>query len=221
MVGFALYAALFPQVSNWLVFDRQAISGGEIWRLFTGHGVHFSMSHLLCDAGAVAIAGFIIEQNRPRDFKWFCLSVPWTIGIACFFFEPQMEIYGGLSGIATALLAYMAIQGLTDRSAWKWICAMILCLIPVKVFCEASSGRPLFASGLGDTQLCVTSHVAGALFALGWTVLTKLRTGNAQSTPTGKAILHKRQNHRAAIHPVAPDLSTAVREHAEPRRICS
>ncbi|MDB6028755.1 MAG: Rhomboid family protein [Verrucomicrobiales bacterium] len=172
MVSAAFILALLPQSVGWLQYDRSAILSAQLWRLFTGHWIHFSMSHLLYDAGAVGIAGWIIEQNRRPDFKWYCLLAPWVIGLACFIFAPRMEFYGGLSGIATGLLVYMALQGLRERTAWRWICTAILCSVPLKIYCESTAGQTLFASGMDQhIAVCITSHVAGALSALGWVTM--------------------------------------------------
>lgn len=46
IVSLAITAYSFPQISSLFVYDRQAILGGELWRILTAPLVHFSASHL-------------------------------------------------------------------------------------------------------------------------------------------------------------------------------
>src|SRR5580698_8778088 len=75
-VGAAFVVAAVPEWSEWLVYDRRAILSGQIWRLFTGHWVHFSTSHLVYDSLALGIAGWMIETQKLRNFGWLCLLAP-------------------------------------------------------------------------------------------------------------------------------------------------
>jgi rhomboid family GlyGly-CTERM serine protease len=139
MLGGALAVALVPRWSAWMVFDRSAILSGQVWRLFTGHWVHFSTRHLVCDAIPLGIAGCVIEAREGRGFGWFCFLTPWIIGAAMLVFEPRLSICRGLSGVASALLALLALRGLSGDSPWRWICAAALLGLGGKILFELAT----------------------------------------------------------------------------------
>src|SRR5437868_2545981 len=84
VVGAPFWIAISKNGSGWFVYDCEAILRGEIWRMFTGHWVHFSTSHLTYDAFALGIAGFILEQRNRRILGIFCAVAPWIISAALF-----------------------------------------------------------------------------------------------------------------------------------------
>mgnify|MGYP001555317035 FL=1 len=167
MIGAAIIIALFPGWSPWLIYDRTAILSGQIWRMFTGHWVHFSATHLIYDSLALGVAGWIIETQKLPRFGWLCLLAPWLISAVLLWLEPQMRFFGGLSALATAAIVYLALFGLHDKAPWRWVCAVALLGIVGKIILEASIGQMPFATtGNIPTTVCVTGHVCGAAVAL-------------------------------------------------------
>jgi rhomboid family GlyGly-CTERM serine protease len=166
LISSAVVIALFPNWSSWLVYDRPAILSGEIWRMFTGHWVHFSTSHLVYDLLAFGIAGWIIESQKLPHFGWLCLLAPWLISVVLLLFEPQMKLFGGLSALATTAIVYLALHGLHDAGPWRWICLATLLGITGKIFFEMTSGRMMFAT-TGNIPVAVSaaSHISGAVIA--------------------------------------------------------
>ena len=43
----------FGEEAAWLAFDRQAILAGQVWRLWSGHLVHYSLHHALLDSSVL------------------------------------------------------------------------------------------------------------------------------------------------------------------------
>src|SRR5580692_5128194 len=111
VVGGALLVAVFPGWASWLVYDRAAICSGEIWRMFTGHWIHFSSSHLVYDLLALGVAGWIIEAKGLPHFAPLCLIAPWLISAALLVLEPHLEVFGGLSALATTAIVYLTLFG--------------------------------------------------------------------------------------------------------------
>ena len=172
MVGSGIVIALFPGWSSWLVYDRSAILSGEIWRMFTGHWVHFSPSHLVYDLLALGITGWIIETQKLPHFGWLCLLTPWFISAILLLFEPHMKLFGGLSALATTAIVYLALFGLHDAAPWRWVCLATLVGVASKIIFEMTTGRMLFATtGNIPVTVSVASHISGAMIALlfyGW-----------------------------------------------------
>src|SRR5215207_6327313 len=82
IIAGALLIAGAPALQELLIYDRDKILAGELWRLFTGHFVHLSGEHLLWDMAAFAIIGALIDGNQMRGrFGLLCLIAPWVISI--------------------------------------------------------------------------------------------------------------------------------------------
>ena len=172
LVGSGVVIALFPGWSSWLIYDRSAILSGEVWRMFTGHWVHFSTSHLIYDLLALGIAGWIIETQKLPHFGWLCLLAPWLISAVLLWFEPQMKLFGGLSALATTAIVYLALFGLHDAAPWRWVCLATLLGIAGKIIFETTTGRMIFVTTDNvPVAVSVASHISGVLIALlfyGW-----------------------------------------------------
>jgi len=166
MICAAVVISLVPGADSWFVYDRSAIFSGEIWRMFTGHCVHFSPSHLFYDCLALGIAGSIIEIKRLPNFGWLCLIAPWCISAVLLIGEPQMRRFGGLSALATAVMVYLALFGLEERGLWRWVCLVVLAGVIGKIVFENATGHMFFAAVKDDSvSVSLTSHVCGVLFA--------------------------------------------------------
>src|SRR6185312_17082640 len=129
------------QVGGLLVYDRHAILAGQWWRMVTGHWVHFSPKHFLYDTAAFGIAGCMIESRRHRNFGWLCLLAVFVISGTMLLFNPQLQICGGLSGLAIAAVVFLALNGLEEPGPWRWICASALILCIAKLIGEEMTGR--------------------------------------------------------------------------------
>jgi rhomboid family GlyGly-CTERM serine protease len=175
LVGAAVLIAQFPGWSTWLVYDRTAILSGEIWRMFTGHWVHFSTSHLVYDSLALGMAGWMIETRKLPNFGWLCLLTPWLVSGVLLLAEPQMRWFGGLSALGTTAVVYLALCGLHDTGLWRWACLVTLMGVVGKIGCEIATGHMIFVNAVNSSMTVSTaSHVAGGLLALAFYGRAKL-----------------------------------------------
>lgn len=173
----AVVIGLCPGLASWLVYDRTAILNGQIWRMFTGHWVHFSASHLLYDSLALVLAGWMIEAKRLPYFGRLCLLTPWLVSGVLLITDPQLERYGGLSALATAALVYLALFGLHEAGPWRWACITTLLGLAAKIAYETATGTMIFAKVANEAvAVCPLSHVIGALAALVFYVWTTCKS---------------------------------------------
>jgi rhomboid family GlyGly-CTERM serine protease len=167
IVGVSIIAYRFPQFSDLIVYDRRAILGGQAWRLMTAPLVHFSASHLFWDVVVFGVAGGAIEAAGQRGFR-LMLSLAACIPSLMFLLAlPEIERFGGLSGLATGAVAYLCLcqMARARRGRLAWI--VMLALIGIKIMAEIAVAAPLFAQadGVAFRSLpCV--HVLGYLAAL-------------------------------------------------------
>lgn len=167
----ALAAAVYalPALQPFLVYNRDSVAEGELWRLLTGNLVHFSGEHLAKDLAALLLAGAMIEQRDPRKFALLCVACAALIGIALFAFEPGVLVYGGLSGVAVAACAYLGLQGSAESGIFGRTCQVLLAGLTVKIALEFAG----ITSTSDGFVLVPASHAVGALTAAGFFALTQ------------------------------------------------
>ena len=163
----ALAALLSEQVSAGLIYDRTLIFNGEVWRLWTGHVVHFGLSHFTWNLAVFLPAGVWLERLWPAVTRWFYALSPLIISIALLILDPTLARYAGLSGVATGMLVLLACLQLGRRQqepAWFW--ASVLTLVGIKIGVELFTGAPVFVSGFGHIRTVPLAHIFGIIAAL-------------------------------------------------------
>jgi rhomboid family GlyGly-CTERM serine protease len=157
-----------------LAYDRNAILGGEWWRMVTGHWVHFSTQHFVYDTAAFGIAGWMIEDRGCKNFGWLCVLAILVISTSMMIFEPRLQMCGGLSGLATAAVVFLALEGSEDEGGWQWMCRAALLLCAAKLLFELIAGRFLLLQAPDSLAPVPSNHIAGALTALGVSAWPKI-----------------------------------------------
>lgn len=162
----AALVALLPGAPALLVLDRAALASGEWWRLWTGHWVHFSSSHLGWNLAVLLAAGSLLERTRPDRLLRFTLLAAPLISAAVLIGEPQLAAYGGLSGLATGTVTLLALTELerSSRDPIWWI--GFLLLVAVKSGFDAVSHRSMFSHLATGIQVSSTAHLAGLCAAV-------------------------------------------------------
>jgi rhomboid family GlyGly-CTERM serine protease len=158
--------ALSPTLPTALEFDRTAIRSGEIWRLLTGHLVHFDRSHLLWD-----LAGFALLVPWLRSWTWRQWAV--LLGGAALFIaggvlllQPHFQTYRGLSGIDSALFGAALVelarkaQRAGDRPLRLVIAIAAVCFV-AKCVRELVAHAPVFDHTATYTPAAL-AHLVGA-----------------------------------------------------------
>lgn len=158
---------LSPSLRTGLIYDTTAIARGEWWRLVTGNLVHLSPSHLAYNLAAFLVAGSLLEMRRHPHFVLLCLSSAVMIGIALYLIQPTLDFYGGLSGVVTALVVYLCLHGMKEKSRWGWLCRATLAVVTLKTIYELVVGESLLrAVTLQPFVLVPLSHATGLATAL-------------------------------------------------------
>lgn len=160
-------AFAWPAVSRGLIYVRTDILAGQLWRLWTGHLVHFSANHLLWDLAVFVPAGVWLEWITPPGTRWFYLLAPPTISLLLFFSDPALSHYAGLSGLATGLLVLLALVQLrrdANEPAWFWL--GVLLLVAVKIVVESVTHAPLVVQFDSTVRTVPLAHIGGVGCAL-------------------------------------------------------
>lgn len=164
----ALLVFVFPELQSFLIYDHDAISHGELWRLATGNLVHLSCTHLTYDLTAFVIAGTIIETRGYRFFPTLILTSAALIGIILLCAQPALYFFGGLSGVVTAAVTYLCLHGLLEKGAWRWACTLMLAGIAAKIGAELMHGKSFLLAAAGTEEFVPVplSHFIGAVTAI-------------------------------------------------------
>jgi rhomboid family GlyGly-CTERM serine protease len=158
----------FDSASVWLQYDRQAIADGQLWRLVTGHLVHFGLEHLFWDAAVFALLAVLCWRLGPRRCLVSLGAATLAIPAVLFVLQPGLATYRGLSGLDSALYVTAAVTlGLRlwrdRRRAWAVAAFASLAALGAKVAFELATGQALFvdAASLGFVPVPL-AHATGA-----------------------------------------------------------
>lgn len=185
VAAIAVFAA--PGASTWLTADRSAVGAGELWRLWTGHLVHASFSHLCWNVSALVALGFLFERDLGRAF-WKLIAFSCAlIGAGSLVLQPALDSYIGLSGLLNSIWVGGALV-CARRSRGVLRNAYLICVLAglTKIAIEGFGGVAIFTdpSKLGGLPVPI-AHALGCLG--GW-----LSIGGASSrgpTPGDRQIL--------------------------------
>ncbi len=165
----AVLATAWPTAGAWLVGEREALRGGEAWRAWTAHGVHFSWSHLGWSGLVWLVAGGLMERENRRAWRLGVLLVAPLITMVALAAEAEMARYGGLSGLGCVPLAWLGFgwSRETGGGVRRLVGAGVLLAVIAKVAWEfhAGSGAPFLASfdgWAGEVRAAPWAHAAGA-----------------------------------------------------------
>ena len=163
----SVLVTISPVLSSILIFDKNSPLVGYFWRILTCHLVHFSPTHLAYNVFTFGIGGYLIEKENYPHFGLLLLWLSLFISISLFTLKPDMNYYGGLSGIACGTLYYCALMGLKESRPWQTVCLLMLLFLPIKIAVEIYKNSSILP--YQEHQLFIpmqTSHIVGCLGAV-------------------------------------------------------
>ena len=167
VAGIALVLHATPGAASVLALERGALEAGELWRLVTGHLVHWSTGHLAWDVGTFAVLGAACELRSRRRLLLCLAGSAFAISLGVYALLPGLAVYGGLSGIDCALFALLGAELWHEQrragSPFAGTVAVALALaLFAKVTFEWLSGGTVFVESLGAGVIPVPlAHVLG------------------------------------------------------------
>ncbi|MGH0034615.1 MAG: rhombosortase [Myxococcota bacterium] len=168
LTAIAVGLAFVPGAFEALVLDADGLARGELWRLLTGHFVHWSTAHRVWDAGVFfALAAVCERQGRLRLLAGVGLAgLGVSLGVLAL--QPELDRYAGLSGIVCSLSAWlvldwMAAQWRLGRRRGVWLGMAGAGAFALKLGFEWATGTALFAGELAPGVVPVPlAHLLGA-----------------------------------------------------------
>jgi rhomboid family GlyGly-CTERM serine protease len=161
-----LLACAREPLAKALAWQRGAILHGELWRLWTGHLVHWSASHAAADALALGAAGLLAEPLAgSRRFALVLLGGAAALSLGLLACAPHLETYRGASGLAMLAAALAGVLLWQRHPAWRPALAAAGLLLAIKTWAEAGGLAALAALPAGVT-VAWQAHLLGALLGL-------------------------------------------------------
>lgn len=163
----AVAVQAWPAAQGMLEYNRVAVLGNELWRLWSAHAVHFGPSHLWWNLAVFVVAGIWLEELAPIRLRLLLFLAPLAIGVTLLAGDAALARYAGLSGVGSGVLTLLALTQLGrpdhDRLIWR----AVLAAIALKIGLEVIAERPLFAEFDDATIHAVPlAHLGGAAVAL-------------------------------------------------------
>ena len=179
LISIVALAAFCTWQHEGFIYSREALGRGELWRLFTGHFVHFTSQHLAANIAGLALLAFLMPAVRKWDVFWIGLIVPVGLAVILYAIRPELAFYGGLSGWISGLFIFVALQngGSSDGQGAAFRAGMAIFI--GKVAFEAWTGRSLFSGFEGGVVVESAAHVIGAgLGLIGYLIRPTAESGN-------------------------------------------
>ena len=146
---------------DWLRFDRDAIAGGEFWRVITAHFVHLDASHLVLNLAGLALIAYLVGRSLPLAEWALTLAVACiTVSAGLWALLPDLERYVGLSGVLHGLLTAGLVATIGRWSIDSWVVAVA---VAAKLLYEQVSGPLPSSEGLTGGSVIVDAHLYGAV----------------------------------------------------------
>lgn len=162
LIAFAMYVFGGPAAEG-LVFDRQAIMQGELWRLLTGHWVHADWEHLAWNLMAFGLLGWMLETSQgPGKLYSALIAGMCVVNAGLWWFIPSLDFYCGLSGILNTLLFVILIDGW--RRSRNYIFPLVAIGATAKIGFELFQSSAIFTNT--SWPAVPEAHLAGALAAM-------------------------------------------------------
>jgi membrane associated rhomboid family serine protease len=131
-----------------------AVWRGEVWRLWSGHLVHWSARHAALNLIAL-VPPLMIGRQVGRQLTW-CLIAPPLIGLAVLV-TPHVE-YRGASALIVGLWFFAGLSAVREprlRNAG----ILLMALATIKLAAEVSGLLPVPP----DAMRATTAHLVGAI----------------------------------------------------------
>lgn len=152
---------LRPWLHEALVYDRDAILGGQYWRLLSGNFVHLGPWHSFLNGLGVLVFVLLCPVRwgwAGWGWRLVVLSLGMSLGLLAFL--PWLQGYVGLSGVIHGLF----VLGLWPQVRQKDLIALgCMAYLLGKVGWELYAGAPVSDEAAIGGKVIVESHLFGAL----------------------------------------------------------
>lgn len=150
-----------------LAWERSAILHGEIWRLWSGHLVHYSLSHGAADVLAFLATGILAEPViGSRRFAAILAGGALLISLGLLQFVPALEEYRGASGLAMLVTALAGVLVWRRQPNMRWLVGAVGLALAVKLLGDAGDDTLTLAALPVGVAVSWQAHALGGLLGV-------------------------------------------------------
>ncbi|HEX8788765.1 MAG TPA: rhombosortase [Telluria sp.] len=172
-----LLACAGEPLASSLAWERGAILHGEMWRLWSGHLVHYSASHGAADALALLASGMLAEPLvGSRRFAMILLAGAVLISLGLLACAPLLTGYRGASGLAMLTAALAGVLLWRRRPAARWLIGGVGLALVAKMLGDAGGHAHTLADLPAGVAVSWQAHLMGAVLGVGGAVWIERRT---------------------------------------------
>lgn len=144
-----------------LMFQRDSILSGQVWRLLAGHGVHLGWQHLMLNLIGLVVIWWLFGRQFEGERGWLLTgSIAIGMPLALLLFHPNIEWYAGFSGVLHGLVVAGALLSRSENPVVSWL---ILIGITGKLVMETVRGGNPHLAALINGPILIHAHVYGAM----------------------------------------------------------
>jgi len=161
-----LSAAALLQPAEALQYDRVRVDAGEVWRLLAGQMVHWTALMAAFDLAMLLGLGAWLEARGDRRSAALALLLGATLtALAVHALSPNLTLYRGSSGLASALFVLAALRiARSSARAARVLALLALGLFLAKAVWELVTGQAFFAGPLpAGVEVVPLVHLLGGL----------------------------------------------------------
>lgn len=169
--------AALPELTPALRWQRDALLGGEWYRLLSGHLVHANPRHAMANGLALALLWLLFQ--RALSLRMWLLAIPaCAVAISALLFATPIDWYVGFSGVLHGLLVLALLRDPRLTAATRTLLlAAVAIKIGVELLLGTDSGAWLQVSVVREAHLF--GALSGAAIAAVVSATTALRDRNA------------------------------------------
>ena len=165
------------QISPLFVYNRDLISQGEVWRIFTGHFLHTNGYHLLLNLSAIFLLWALHGQfYQYLSYASLFIISALTTSLGLYVFSPDLHQYVGLSGVLHGVFVFGAIMDIHNKDKTGYL---LFIGVWLKVAHEQYSGASQDIAELIGANVAIDAHLWGAigglLFSLSYLIYLRIK----------------------------------------------
>jgi rhomboid family GlyGly-CTERM serine protease len=143
-----------------LWYQREAVAGGEYWRLLSGNLVHLGWRHLALNVGALLLGIWVFYPAR-SPVGWIMAQVICSVSssFGLYLFSPEVNWCVGMSGALHGLLIIGALDWIRQGDRIGWV---LLAIWIAKLAWEQASGAVPLSTEMIGAPVIIDAHLWGA-----------------------------------------------------------
>jgi rhomboid family GlyGly-CTERM serine protease len=146
-----------------LLFERDALDAGQLWRLISGQFIHLTLTHLILNiAGVMLIWLLFAEHTASWRYLWLLPLLALGSSTGMWLFAPQIANYVGFSGVLYGLFTWGALQDVMQRQPF----ARVLLFVIIAKASYEFIFSPLQFTPISANPLATAAHFFGVFSAL-------------------------------------------------------